>query len=77
MVAAICPQLRGQDQCCSDDYFNNARKKLKDQDLKYGFGMQAQPKVSNFSSLANGIISCKPTPKIIIHTKGVVSWIVP
>ena len=52
MVEAVCPQLRGQDQCCSDDYFNNARKKLKDQDLKYGFGMQAQPKVSDFSLLA-------------------------
>ncbi|KAL5474910.1 hypothetical protein EMCRGX_G026937 [Ephydatia muelleri] len=55
MVAAVCPQLKGKYQCCSDDYFNNARLKLKNQDLRNGFTMQAQPRVTGFRSLANSI----------------------
>ncbi|KAL5474911.1 hypothetical protein EMCRGX_G026938 [Ephydatia muelleri] len=55
MVAAVCPQLKGKYQCCSDDYFNNARLKLKNQDLRNGFSMQAQPRVTGFRSLANSI----------------------
>ena len=51
MVAAVCPQLKGKYQCCSDDYFNNARLKLKNQDLRNGFSMQAQPRVTGFRSL--------------------------
>lgn len=59
MVAAVCPQLKGKYQCCSDEYFYNAKLKLKTQDLRNGFSMQAQPRVTGFRSLANSITYCK------------------
>ncbi|KAL5468900.1 hypothetical protein EMCRGX_G030048 [Ephydatia muelleri] len=54
-VNSICPALKGQSQCCSGSYFNDAKNKLKSQSLKDGLKIQAQPRIRIFRELASSV----------------------
>ena len=58
-VGDVCPQLRGQEQCCSADYFQNARNQLREQTLLNGFDKQSKSRLDLFRSVAEGIVDCK------------------
>lgn len=54
-VTSVCPALKGQPQCCSGNYFNNAKNQLKNQALKAGLKMQSQSQIGMFRSLAKDV----------------------
>ena len=58
-VSDVCPQLRGQAQCCSADYFRNAENRLRGQTLLSGFSKQGQSRLDLFNGVAEGIVECK------------------
>eukprot|EP00731_Ephydatia_muelleri_P021432 Em0014g23a len=55
-VSDVCPQLRGQAQCCSADYFSSAENRLRGQTLLTGFSKQGQSRLDLFNSVARGIV---------------------
>ena len=64
MVASICPQLRGQDQCCTDSMFSNANRMLKGQTIYSSIEQQSQTTIGPFRNLAKGLMKCKVLVRI-------------
>ena len=58
-ISDACPQLSGQLQCCSADYFRNAGNQLLELTLPKGFFKQCQSRLDLFGLVTKGIVDCK------------------
>ena len=59
MVTAICPQLRNQNQCCTDSVFSDGAKMLKGKTIFAGIEQQSQSRIVPFRALSKSIMQCK------------------